>query len=94
MAVPEYGQEFLICDLRWIVVNLDRLRMTVEVVVCGVIDASTSVTDAGADYSVNTPEPGVRSPESAQGEGSGFSCHRRGGIYRRYSDVRNTPIIC
>ena len=94
MAVPENDQEFLVCDLSWIVVNLDRLRMAVQIVIGRVTGATASVSDTGADYSIDTPEPGVRSPESAQGEGSSFSPHRRGGIYRRYSDVRNTPSIC
>jgi len=94
VAIPENDQEFLICDLSWIVINLDRLRMPVQIVISRVSGTAASVSDTGADYSVNTPEPGVRSPESAQGEGRGFSCHRRGGIYRRYRDVRNTPIIC
>ena len=65
MAVPENGQQFLICDLSWIVINLDRLRMPVQIVISRVSGTAASVTDAGADYSVNTPEPGVRSPESA-----------------------------
>ena len=65
MAVPENSQELLICDANWIVINLDRLRMPVQIVISRVSGTAASVTDAGADYSVNTPEPGVRSPESA-----------------------------
>ena len=65
MAIPENGQEFLICDLSWIVINLDRLRMPVQIMISRVIGAAAGVSDTGADYSFNTPEPGVRSPESA-----------------------------
>ncbi len=94
MAIPESGEEFLICDLSWIVINLDRLRMPVQIVISRVSGTAASVSDTGADYTFDTPEPGVRSPESAQGEGRGFSSHRLRGIYRRYRDVRNTHIIC
>ena len=65
MAVPENGQQFLICDLSWIVINLDRLRMPVQIVISRVTGAAASISNAGADYSIDTPEPGVRSPESA-----------------------------
>ena len=46
--------------------------MPVQVVISWVGAGSTSISDTGADYSIDAPEPGVRPPESAQGEISGL----------------------
>ena len=69
MAIPVDVQQFLVGDLGRVVVNLDRLGVTPQAVVGGVLFVATGIADAGADDTGYTPEPGVGAPESTQGKG-------------------------
>jgi len=66
---PEDVQQFLIADGARVVVDLDRLTVAAEVVVGGVALRPARVADACANDAGETPEPGVRTPESPHGEG-------------------------
>jgi hypothetical protein len=62
----------LIGDLGGVEFHLDRLRMVADVLVVGVHRLAAGIADARADDPGDAPEPGVRAPESAQGEGGNF----------------------
>ncbi len=64
-------------------IKLDSLAMVSQAVVSGVLFCTSSVADASADYTFKTPEPGVRSPESAKSEGGRFQVLWRLSVYRR-----------
>ncbi len=72
MAAPKNPQQFLIGDLLRIVVNLDRLGMIADIPVGRILCAAARVTDPRADDAFDSPELGIRSPESAQGKGRTF----------------------
>ena len=76
VTLPEDGQEFFITDLGWVEVDLDGLGVVGDTAIGGGRLITSSVSDPCADDPLQTPEPGVRPPESAQGE-----CCR--GAYRR-----------
>ena len=68
VAVPEYLEKFRIrCHLR-IKLNLQCFSMITEIMIGGVWLFPARIADSGSDNSRYTPEPGVRSPESAQGK--------------------------
>jgi hypothetical protein len=46
--------------------------MVAEFIVRGIYGGTPGVADDSADNPLNTPEPGVRTPESAQGKGGRF----------------------
>ena len=70
MAVPEDIEQFLVGDAIWVVVDLDRLRVVAKAIVSGIVCAASRVADSRPDDTGETPEPGVRAPESAKREGS------------------------
>ena len=83
MACPEDIEQFPVGDHGRIEVHLDRLDVVPEILIRGILRRSPRVPDAGAKDAGETPEPGVRTPESAQGEGrrlnhSGQGCIHRG----------------
>ena len=83
VACPEDIEQFPVRDHGRIELHLDRLDMVPEVVIRRVLRRPTRVSDTGAKDSGKTPEPGVRTPESAQGEGRrlrrpGGGCIHRG----------------
>jgi len=83
MALPEDVEQFPVGDHGRIEVHLDRLDVVPEVVIRRVLRRPARVPDAGAENPGKTPEPGVRTPESAQGEcrrlrHSGQGCIDRG----------------
>ena len=55
------------------VVDLDGLGRVTEIVVGGVLLGPASVPPTRSDCAVQTPEPGVRAPESTHGKGC--RCH-------------------
>ena len=69
VAAPEHGQELAVGDTSRVVVNLDCLGVVTEVLISWVPGGAAGVSHAGADYAIETPEPGVRTPESAKGKG-------------------------
>ena len=64
-------------DLR-IEVDLDRFAVVAEAPIGRILLLAAGVADARADDTGQTPEPGVRSPESPQREGRGFQRLRNG----------------
>jgi len=65
VAFPEYIQQFMVCDLIRVVVDLNRLGVIAQVVIGGTFLRSPGVSYTGTDNPFYTPEPGVRPPESA-----------------------------
>ena len=65
VAFPEQIQEFMVCDLIWVVVDLNGLGVIAQVVIGGSFLRSPGVSYTGTDNSLYAPEPGIRSPESA-----------------------------
>ena len=71
MAGEEECEQLAVRDEARVVVELYRLGMVPEVVVGRPRRGAAGVADTRADDTVQTPEPGIRSPESAKGEGGG-----------------------
>jgi hypothetical protein len=55
----------MVCDLIWVVVDLNRLGVIAQAVIGGAFLRSPGVSYPGTDNPFYTPEPRVRSPESA-----------------------------
>lgn len=82
VAAPEDVQQLLVGDDSRVKINLDGLGVVAEVVVGGVAPGAACVSYPGADDAVDSPELGIRSPESAQAEGSGLRLGGNCGIQR------------
>jgi len=82
MRRKEIGQQLIVLDDVGIVVDLNSLGVIRQVVVSGVLGASSCVTHTGPDDTVETPKLGVRAPESTQGEGRRLKCGRSPGVER------------
>ena len=84
VAAPEDVQQFLVGDDRRVEIDLDGLGVVAEVVVGGVWPRAAGVPYPGADDALDSPELGIRTPESAQAEGRGLRvgghAASRGGI--------------
>ena len=83
MAVPENVQQFAVRYTGGVVRYPYCLGMVAKLIVRRVYLGASGITDYGADNSLNTPEPGVRTPESAQGKGGRFRNGRALNIYGR-----------
>lgn len=70
MPLPEALQEILVGDLFGVEVDLRALGMVSNFVIAGIGCAATGVPDPCCADSLQTPEPGVRTPESPQRKGS------------------------
>jgi len=76
MPLPENFEEPVVPDPCGIEIDLDRFRMITQRGVARVICRPACIAYARPDDSFKTPEPGVRTPESAQGEGRCFDPRR------------------
>src|SRR5690606_28400501 len=78
--VPEDVEQFLVRDLRRIVDDLDRFRMSGaaarHLVIGRVRYLATDISRHGGDYAFDLVEIGLDAPEAPAGEG-GLSGHRR-----------------
>jgi hypothetical protein len=77
VAGPEQLEELLVRDDRRIEVERERLGVVTDVVIGRFAMLAARVADAGADDSWQTPEPGVRGPESTERERRGLDVHGR-----------------
>ena len=66
MTVPEYIQKVMIRYHRRVVFDFNRFTVITETVICGIFFVTARIADARADDTLETPEPGVGTPESAQ----------------------------
>mmetsp|Transcript_48565 Transcript_48565/g.122621 ORF Transcript_48565/g.122621 Transcript_48565/m.122621 type:complete len:238 (+) Transcript_48565:286-999(+) len=74
---PEDAQDALVADHRWVVLNLERLRVAVaaaHAAVGGVRRIPASVAHPGADNTLKPRERGFRVPESAKRQKRHFRC--------------------
>ena len=94
VAAPEDVQQFLVGDSGRVKVYLNRLAVVAEAVVAGVFFGTSCISDAGTNYTVKAPEPGVRAPESAHGEGRRLGYLRRQRIYGRDRYIKSRRITC
>jgi hypothetical protein len=83
MAFPENIQELPVGYSGRVVIYLDSLGMIAKAVVGGILLCAARVANARANYSINSPEPGIRSPESAQSKGRRCCLCGYGGINGR-----------
>ena len=81
MAVPKDVQQFLVGDDGWVEIDLDGLGVIAETVIRGIFPGAARVSYPGANYAVDGPELGIRSPKSAQGEGGSFGLGGNCGIH-------------
>jgi len=81
VAAPEDVEQLLVRDDARVEVDLDRFGVVAEVLVGRGVGRAAGIADARADDAGDAPEPGVGSPESAEGEGRGLQ--RGGGGGRR-----------
>jgi hypothetical protein len=72
VRLPEDRQQVGISDADGIEIDLEGLAVIPQLVIGGGFKGAPRIPHAGADHAVKTPEPGVGSPESAQGEGGGL----------------------
>jgi len=54
--------------------------MPIQIVIGGIPAGPAGIAGTRSDYSAVAPEPGVRAPESTQGEGCSFKFSRGGGV--------------
>jgi hypothetical protein len=88
MAVPEPVQQFLVGDDGRVEIDLDGLGVIAEAVVSGGWLGAACVSYPGANYAVDDPELGIRTPKSAQGKGCGLGFDGDRGIQGRNLDAR------
>jgi len=72
MAFPKNRQQFFIRNQPGIEIYLHGLRMIAQVMISRVLGGSPGISYPGAHHAFEDPEPGVRTPESAQGKGRSF----------------------
>ena len=72
MFFPEEVQEVAVGYHRGVELDLDGLGVISETAVSGADGGPAGVAHAGPHHPGHTPEPGVGSPESPQGEGGLF----------------------
>lgn len=83
VGFPEKGQQSFVGNDFRVKIDLDRLRMVAQVIVGRIRMGAPGVADTCPVNPFQAPEPGVRTPESAQGKGCGlkepvtfsFDCH-------------------
>ena len=83
LAGEEEIEQLAVGDSIGIKIELHRLSVVTEVMVGGLRFGATGVAHSSPDDRVETPEPGVRSPESSQGESRGLDSRRNQEIDRR-----------
>ena len=83
MAFPENIQELPVGYSIRVVIYLESLGMIAKAVVGGIFLCAARVANARANNSIDSPEPGIRSPESAQSKGRRFYLCGYGGINGR-----------
>ncbi len=88
VAAPEDVQQLLVGDNRRVEVDLDGLGVVPEAVVGGVWLGPARIAYPGADNAVESPELGLRTPESAQTEGGGLGLGGDCGIQGRDGQLR------
>ena len=72
MAFPENIQKLPVGYSGRVVVYLESLGMIAKAVVGGIFLCAARVSNARANNSIDSPEPGIRSPESPHAKGGGF----------------------
>jgi hypothetical protein len=83
MAFPENIQKLPVGDSGRVVIYLESLGMISKAVVGGISLCAARVANARANNSIDSPEPGIRSPESAHSKGRRFYLCGYGVINRR-----------
>jgi hypothetical protein len=83
MAFPENIQKLPEGYSGWVVIYLESLGMIAKAVVGGIFFCAARVANARANNSIDSPEPGIRSPESAHSKGRRFYLCGYGGINGR-----------
>ena len=73
MALPEDRQQLIETDEVRIIDDPHRLAMVAQGVVFRVLSMTAGIADGSGMDSLETPEPGVGSPESPQSERRGFN---------------------
>ncbi len=90
MAAPEDLEQVFIGYPGRVVIDLEALRMVAEGTVGRIGFRSARVPDSCTDDAGEAPEPGVRPPESARGEGCGSDLPRHDEIDQRF---RNSGLV-
>jgi hypothetical protein len=92
VVLEEQLDQLRVRPARRVDVELEALRVIFQVVVGREALAASAIADPGAPDSVETPEPGIRGPESAQRERRGLELRRLLGVeeerLHRYPIVR------
>jgi hypothetical protein len=80
MAFPENIQKLPVGYSIRVVIYLESLGMIAKAVVGGIFLYAARVANACSNNSIDSPELGIRTPESAHSKGRRFYLCRRGGI--------------
>lgn len=92
MAFPKNINHLSVGDAPRVIVHLNRFRVITDTAIGWVRLAAAGVAHAGADDSVDDPEPGFDAPESPQTERCGFERRRRLRIDGR--NCRRRFVVC
>ena len=83
MAFPENIQELPVGYSGRVVIYLESLGMIAKAIVGGIFLGAARISNARANNSIDSPEPGIRSPESAQSKSRRCCLCGYGGINGR-----------
>lgn len=84
VTVPEEVGQFTVGEFFRDEFDLNRFGMIPQIVICRVFFGSSRVSDTGPRDAFNDPEPGIRSPESAECESGYFRLRFRRIALRKY----------
>jgi len=87
MTVPENFQKVAIRHDCWVVLYFYRFAVATQATVSRIYSVAAGIADTRTDNTINTPEPGVWTPESAQGKCRRLGKGRFHRIYQRYSYI-------
>lgn len=83
VVIPEGVQQTFVRDYGGIVFYPDRLAVVTDIAVGGTAGSASGIPHSSTDNSLDTPEPGVGFPESAQSEIHSLQGTVRGCIQQR-----------
>jgi hypothetical protein len=81
--MPENVQKLPVGYSGRVIIYLESLGVIAKAMVGGIFPGAARVSNARPDYAINAPEPGIRSPESAESKGRCCCLCGNGGINGR-----------
>jgi hypothetical protein len=82
VTLPKHFEHVAEGEYLWIEINFQRLGVVPEIVIRGVSRFTSGIPHARTNNSIETPELGVRAPESAKSKCRGLEFSRSGAVDR------------